>query len=93
MPSSGEQTEVLEMHCTLLQTGYEGEDQGGDEICRTAHALPASHLVRCALPDREITYARPSEIAKQRPPICPYVLMRLLYALMDYAAFIWYKYF
>ena len=62
---SGEQTKVRQMCCTLLQTGHEGEDQGIDEICRPAYALPASCLDRCTLPDRKITYARSSKIAKQ----------------------------
>ncbi len=56
---------MLGMHRALLQTGHEKKDQGGDEVCRPPHALSASGLVRCALPDREITYARPSKIAKQ----------------------------
>ena len=53
------------MSRTLLQTGHEEKDQGSNEICRTAHALPASSFVRRALFNREITYARSSVIAKQ----------------------------
>ena len=64
---------MLEMHSTLLQTEYEGEDQGSDEICRPAHALSASGLVRCALRGREITYARPADALV----ICAYGLRRL----------------
>ena len=52
------------MSCTLLQTGHEGEDQGSDEICRPPHALPASALIRRALPGGEITHALTPKLVK-----------------------------
>ena len=37
---------MRQMSCTLLQTGYEGEDQGSDEICRPPISKECDFIIK-----------------------------------------------